>query len=144
MRSEIDISNKWKRWSWKDSCVVPISPGTGKKGDTGLSDLDVDSSNVAKIMNVELGEAELTEDRKIVPIQFNENLKINSLSAMLSDSTISQSGAQYRRIAHDILLTTEWGDLDYMIMDMPPSSGDIFREVVDITKKTTRCWVRWL
>lgn len=106
-----------------------------KKGNTGLSDLDVDSSNIAKIMNVKMDEVELTEERKIVPIEFNENLKINSLSAMLSDSTISQSGAQYRRIVHDILLSTEWGDLDYMVMDMPPSSGDIFREVVDITKK---------
>lgn len=133
MKSIITISGKGGVGKTLTSCL--LSQELAKKhGSTGLADMDVDSSNVSKIMNVKMDMVQLTEDRKIIPIII-DNLKINSLSAMLSDSAIAQTGNYYRRVVKDILQNTAWGpDLDYLICDMPPSSSDIFRKTVDIMK----------
>lgn len=104
-----------------------------KYGPTGLADLDVDSSNISKIMDISMDMVKLTDDRKVIPMEVG-NLRINSLGAMLSDSSISQTGAHYRRVVSDIIKNTAWGDIDFLIADMPPSISDIFRETVDIMK----------
>jgi len=132
MKSIIVISGKGGVGKTLVSCLLAQELAK-KHGPTGLCDLDVDSSNIAKVMNVKMDRVQLTDDRKVVPIE-RDNLKINSLSAALTDTTISQTGMYYRRVVRDIITNTAWGDIEFLVADMPPSISDIFRETVEILK----------
>ncbi|MHC1635777.1 MAG: P-loop NTPase [Candidatus Methanospirareceae archaeon] len=109
-----------------------------KHGKTALCDLDIDSSNVASVMNIKTETPPVTEIegiRKVKPIKFDGDLEINSISAMLSDTSISHTGSQYRRMVRDLLENTAWSDdIEYLVADMPPSVSDIFRETVEYMK----------
>jgi len=132
MKSIVVISGKGGVGKTLVSCLLAQELAK-KYGSTGLCDLDVDSSNIAKVMDVKMDRVQLTDDRKVVPIE-RDNLKINSLSAILTDTSISQTGKYYRRVVRDIITNTAWGDIDFLVADMPPSISDIFRETIEILK----------
>mgnify|MGYP000055860550 FL=1 len=133
MKGIIVISGKGGVGKTLVSCL--LAQELSKYGTTGLADLDVDSSNVASVMGIRMDEVRVTEDRKIVPAALNGgSLLVNSLGATLSDTAISQSALFYRNVVRDIITGTEWGDIEYLVLDMPPGMSDIFRETVDQLK----------
>lgn len=131
MRGILVISGKGGVGKTLVSCL--LAQELVRHGATGLADLDIDSSNVASVMGVEAEEVRVTVDRKIIPAEV-DGLLINSLGATLSDTAISQTARFYRNVVRDIITGTEWGDIEYLVLDMPPGLSDVFREAVDQLK----------
>ncbi len=96
----------------------------------GMMDADIDSSNLSTRMGAS-GRVEYTEDDKIIPIE-KDGLVIYSMESAFRDSSFSQSGEFMRTVIRNMAEGTDWGDLDYLIVDTPPGTKDIYDEVVNV------------
>lgn len=96
----------------------------------GMMDADIDSSNLSSRMGAE-GRVEYTEDDEIIPVE-KDGIKIYSMESAFNDSSFSQSGEFMRTVIRNMASSTDWGDLDYLIVDTPPGTKDIYDEVVNV------------
>src|ERR1700738_387178 len=71
-----------------------------------------------------------TEDNKIVPIE-QYNLKLMSMGFLLDDTSPAiLRGPMVTRYTQQFLRQVEWGELDYLVLDLPPGTGDIQLTIV--------------
>lgn len=96
--------------------------------DVALMDADIDSSNLASRLGIK-DRVEHTDDDKIQPVE-KDGMKVYSMESAFSDSSFSQSGKFMRTVIRNMIKSTEWEDPDYMIVDCPPGTKDIFDELV--------------
>jgi len=95
----------------------------GKK--VGLLDVDIHGPSIPKLLKLE-GEKLLSDGEKILPVSIGNNLKVMSVGFMLggeSDAVIWRGPMKYSLIKQ-FISQVEWGDLDYLIVDSPPGTGD--------------------
>jgi ATP-binding protein involved in chromosome partitioning len=71
-----------------------------------------------------------TEENKIVPIE-QYDLKLMSMGFLLDDASPAiLRGPMVTRYTQQFLRQVEWGELDYLILDFPPGTGDIQLTIV--------------
>jgi ATP-binding protein involved in chromosome partitioning len=71
-----------------------------------------------------------TEDNEIVPIE-RHGLKLMSMGLLLDDaSPVIVRGPMATRYTQQFLRNVLWGDLDFLILDLPPGTGDIQLTIV--------------
>jgi ATP-binding protein involved in chromosome partitioning len=97
---------------------------------TGILDADITGPNVPKIMGIS-GTLE-TNNGKIIP--YNKNgIKIVSIAGMIdSNDPVIWRGPLRSKLLNQFLTDSEWGELDAMIVDLPPGTGD---EIITIGQK---------
>lgn len=95
---------------------------TGAK--VGLLDADVYGPSIPLMMGV--NEApEATEDEKLIPIE-NHGVKLISVGFMLDEETpLIWRGPLVMQLIKQFLTGVVWGELDYLIIDLPPGTGDV-------------------
>ncbi len=96
---------------------------SGKK--VGLLDIDLHGPNVAKMLGIE-GETLRNNEGKIEPFEVLDGLKVVSLALILekSDEPVIWRGPLKTAAIRQFLGDVRWGDLDYLIIDSPPGTGD--------------------
>lgn len=94
----------------------------GKK--VGLLDVDVHGPSIPKMLHLE-GEALYSEDGRIIPVTVGD-LKVMSVGFMLEnpDSAVIWRGPMKIGVIQQFLTQVAWDDLDYLIVDCPPGTGD--------------------
>jgi len=71
-----------------------------------------------------------TEDNRILPIE-RYGLKLMSMGFLLEDGAPAiLRGPMVTRYTQQFLRFVEWGDLDYLVLDLPPGTGDIQLTIV--------------
>lgn len=100
--------------------------------DVAMMDADIDSSNLSSRMGVD-DRVEHTDDDQIRPVE-KDGIKIYSMESAFSDSSFSQSGEFMRVVIRNMVKGTEWNDPDYLIVDCPPGTKDIFDELVKVLR----------
>ncbi|MFX1516278.1 MAG: Mrp/NBP35 family ATP-binding protein [Promethearchaeota archaeon] len=92
----------------------------------GIADLDFSGPNIPKILGVEGKRMEAPKDDKFDPIQGPQGLKIVSMAFFLdSPSTpVIWRGPLKIKALRQFLTDFSWGDLEMLIFDMPPGTGD--------------------
>ena len=89
----------------------------------GLLDADVYGPSVPLM----LGLAERprsTEDRRIIPLE-KFGLKVISLGLFIDDKTpVIWRGPMINKLLTQFLREADWGELDYLVLDLPPGTGD--------------------
>ena len=95
----------------------------------GLCDCDLYGPSVAHMFgNNERPLA--TEDNQIIPIEAH-GIKLMSMGFLLEDtSPVIVRGPLATRYTQQFLQNVEWGELDYLILDLPPGTGDIQLTIV--------------
>lgn len=100
---------------------------TGAK--VGLCDCDLYGPSVAQMF----GTAErpmANENDEIIPIEAH-GLKLMSMGFLLEDrSPVIVRGPMATRYTQQFLRQVAWGDLDYLVLDLPPGTGDIQLTIV--------------
>ena len=96
-----------------------------KKYKTGLLDIDIHGPSVPKLLGLEKKTLEIANER-ILPVEYNEYLKVMSIGFILgnSDDAVIWRGPLKMGIIRQFLTDVEWGNLDYLIVDSPPGTGD--------------------
>jgi len=103
----------------------------GKK--VGLLDIDIHGPSIPKILNLE-GKAIQSAGDVILPVEMLENLKVMSIGFLLrtsSDAVIWRGPMKYQMIKQ-FLKDVQWGNLDFLIVDSPPGTGDEPLSVVQL------------
>ncbi len=100
----------------------------------GLLDADVYGPNVPLMMGV--NEAPLTDGQQIKPI-FKEGLRIMSMGFLNpGDKPLVWRGPMLHNVMQQFLRQVQWGELDYLIIDLPPGTGDVQLSLMQTTKLT--------
>jgi ATP-binding protein involved in chromosome partitioning len=98
----------------------------------GLLDADVYGPNVPLMMGV--SEAPLTDGQKIKPI-IKEGLRVMSMGFLNpGDKPLVWRGPMLHNVMQQFLRQVEWGELDYLIIDLPPGTGDVQLSLMQTTK----------
>ena len=96
--------------------------GMGYK--TGLLDADIYGPNVPIMMNSN-AQPRMVSDNRIEPLQ-NFGVKIISVGFLNpGDKPLVWRGPMLHSIIRQFLQQVEWGELDYMVVDLPPGTGDV-------------------
>ena len=91
---------------------------------TGLLDADIYGPNIPLLMGVD-EKPEVTGDNRIVPF-LNHGVKMQSLGFFLSDNTpVIWRGPMVMKAVQQLLQDTDWGELDVLVIDLPPGTGDV-------------------
>ena len=110
----------------KSSVAVNLAAAlsiAGKK--TGLMDIDVHGPSIPKLLNLN-GSAIRVKDNVIYPVAYDTNLKIMSVGLLINDpdQAVIWRGPMKHGIIKQFIRDVDWGDLDYLVIDSPPGTGD--------------------
>jgi len=110
----------------KSTVAANLAQALAMKGlRVGALDVDIHGPNLAKMFGVEGRKLEGTDDG-IRPVRVRENLSLVSMSFLTDgpDSPIIWRGPLKMKIIEQFLGDVEWGDLDWLVIDSPPGTGD--------------------
>jgi len=96
-----------------------------KKFDVGIMDVDLHGPDVPRMLGLK-GMLGLSKTNKLDPMRYSDNLKaisIESLIASKDDAVIWRGPLKYSAI-RQFIGEVEWGELDFLIIDSPPGTGD--------------------
>ena len=98
----------------------------------GLFDLDFTSPSTHLIMGVK--DAQPKEDKGLIPPVVN-GLAYMSLIHFSGDQAAPLRGADVSNALIELLAVTQWGELDFLVLDMPPGIGDAILDLVRLVKR---------
>ena len=115
----------------KSSVTANIATGLAARGLTvGVLDADIWGFSIPQMLGVDGRLAGNEETKKIVPLIKNVGtgtLKIISMGFLVDENKASLNwrGLILNRAVRHFLEDVEWGDMDYLVIDMPPGTGDV-------------------
>ncbi|MCK4325422.1 Mrp/NBP35 family ATP-binding protein, partial [bacterium] len=91
----------------------------------GLLDIDIHGPSVPKMLSLQ-GRTLQGKDETLYPVMLGENLKVISIGFLLKseDDAVIWRGPMKMGVIKQFLKDVEWGELDYLIVDSPPGTGD--------------------
>jgi Mrp family chromosome partitioning ATPase len=91
----------------------------------GLLDVDIHGPNLPKMLGVEGKRLDISPQR-IKAVEVNDNLKLVSMAFLLEDPDLPViwRGPMKMKIIQQFLSDVEWGELDWLVVDSPPGTGD--------------------
>jgi ATP-binding protein involved in chromosome partitioning len=107
-----------------------------KRHKVGLLDLDFWGPSVHVIFGRQGVIPE--EDKGIIPPSIH-GIECMSISYYTVDKALALRKSDFEDAVIELLAVTRWGELDYLIIDMPPGIGDAALDVVRIMKKVRFC-----
>ncbi len=90
----------------------------------GLLDLDIYGPSLPIIFGINK-QPQLTQDKKLVPID-HYGIKVMSFGFISGNNTpVIWRGPLVARMTEQFFNDVEWGELDFLILDLPPGTGDV-------------------
>lgn len=109
----------------KSTVAALIARTLAKRGvKTGLLDADIYGPSLPTLFNLHKVEVYSNEKERIIPIE-SDGLKLMSFAFLTGDEPAVLRGPMVSQYIQHLLHKVEWGDLDYLILDLPPGTGDI-------------------
>ena len=98
----------------------------------GLLDIDVHGPNIPLMLGVEGKKMDADKNKRLLPVEARPRLKVVSTSFMLkADQALIWRGPLKSSLIRQAIEQTEWGCLDFLIVDNPPGTGD---EIITLTQ----------
>ena len=111
----------------KSTVAVNLAISLLKKGyKVGLLDIDIHGPSVPKLLGLEEEKILGDESEKLIPVLYAGSLKVMSVGFMLGkgDNAVVWRGPLKYGVIKQFLKDVAWGELDYLIIDSPPGTGD--------------------
>jgi ATP-binding protein involved in chromosome partitioning len=92
----------------------------------GLLDADVYGPSIPLMLHVE-GRPALTPERKILPLKSPYGVEVMSIGFLMEeeDTPVIWRGLMVMKLIQQFLRDVDWGELDYLVVDLPPGTGDV-------------------
>ena len=108
----------------KSTVSINLAASLSKNNKVGILDLDIYGPSLPMITGVDF-QPKVNEDGKIYPIE-KYNMKLMSFGFLSgNNSPAIWRGPMVARMTSQFFDDVLWGDLDYLILDLPPGTGDI-------------------
>ncbi|BBO74182.1 iron-sulfur cluster carrier protein [Desulfosarcina widdelii] len=110
----------------KSSVSVNLAIALAEKGfKVGLMDVDIHGPDIPRMLGLS-GMLEASADRKLNPMHYSDNLSAVSIESLMvnKDEAVIWRGPVKHGAIRQFLSEVAWGNLDYLIIDSPPGTGD--------------------
>ena len=109
----------------KSTVAVNLAVALAKDGaKVGIMDADVYGPNVPIMLGTGYNQPKV-ENGKLIPIEAH-GVKMISMAVLVPlDKPMILRGPMLHGVVRQFLADVNWGDLDYLIVDMPPGTGDV-------------------
>ena len=110
----------------KSSVATYLSLALAQEGyQVGLLDVDLHGPSIPRMLGLR-GTLDVDQDQQIIPQKYSDNLKVVSIESMLgdTDSAVIWRGPLKHGVIQQFLADCKWEDLDFLIIDSPPGTGD--------------------
>jgi Mrp family chromosome partitioning ATPase len=110
----------------KSSVAANLSVSLSRAGlRTGLLDTDLHGPSIPTILGLD-SRLPVKDEKRIEPASFSDTLKVMSIGLLLDDQSeaLVWRGPAKHGVIKELLGSVVWGELDYMVVDCPPGTGD--------------------
>ena len=110
----------------KSSVTANLAIALAKLGrKVGILDADVYGHSIPRLMNL-VGQRPTVIDQMIIPLE-SHGVKVISLEMFKPqrEAAVAYRGPMLHKVLEQFLVDAVWGDLDDLLIDMPPATGDI-------------------
>lgn len=112
----------------KSTITVMLAKSLAKKGlKVGIMDADITGPSIPRLFAAEHEQAYATKENFIIPIETTDHIKIMSLNFMMKNESdpVIWRGPIIAGVVKQFYTDVIWGDLDVLLIDMPPGTGDV-------------------
>lgn len=110
----------------KTSIAVYLALGLAQRGyRVGILDVDLHGPDVPRMLGIS-GMFEYDQENLLVPHKYNDRLKVMSIECLLRDrdEAVIWRGPLKHSFINQAISQVNWGDLDILVIDSPPGTGD--------------------
>ena len=111
----------------KSSLAVNLATALSLKGyRVGLMDVDLHGPSIARMLGLDGLASVRPEEEAIHPLKVDDHLKVISIEALMpdKDSAVIWRGPLKISVIRQFVSDVVWGDLDFLVIDSPPGTGD--------------------
>nr|BCX01678.1 MAG: iron-sulfur cluster carrier protein [Bacteroidota bacterium] len=110
----------------KSTVAVNLAVALAKSGArVGLLDTDIYGPSIPTMFGLRGVRPQLTEARKILPVE-KFGVRLLSMGFLVDpDTPVVWRGPMVSSAVRQFLADADWGELDYLVLDLPPGTGDI-------------------
>ena len=111
----------------KSTVSVNLAAGLAAEGfDVGLLDADIWGFSIPRMIGA-IGKLEADADSKLIQPVVANGVKVVSTGLIIEseETALMWRGLMLSKALEQFLKQVDWGDLDYLILDMPPGTGDV-------------------
>jgi ATP-binding protein involved in chromosome partitioning len=103
--------------------LARILEARGRAGRVGLMDCDIYGPSVPLMMGIS-GRPLVEDDNMIIPLE-KHGVKVMSMGFLVDDSTpVIWRGPMIMKAVQQFVQNVKWGELDVLLIDLPPGTGD--------------------
>lgn len=95
--------------------------------EVGLLDIDIHGPSVPTLLKLEGSLTGGATGRGLIPMQYSDHLKVMSIEFLAREQVgeaVIWRGPMKHRVIRQFLAEVDWGDLDFLVVDAPPGTGD--------------------
>lgn len=110
----------------KSSLAVNIACALALRGNrVGILDVDIHGPSVPRMLGI-TGNLEVDRGGVILPKKYNDNLFVVSMESLLKDpdQAVLWRGPMKTSAIRQFIADVNWGELDFLVIDSPPGTGD--------------------
>ncbi len=121
----------------KSTVASNLAVALAQKGyDVGLVDTDMYGPSIPTMFGLEGEKPRVNDRRKIVPLE-RHGVRLLSMGMMVDPAkAVIWRGPMVSNAVRQFLGEAEWGELDYLILDLPPGTGDVQLTIVQTVALT--------
>ena len=110
----------------KSTVTANLAAALALEGHTaGALDADVWGYSLPRMLGVH-GKPRVSEQRKILPLDSAGGVKVMSIGFFVEeDAAVVWRGPMLHKAIQQFLEDVDWGELDYLLIDLPPGTGDV-------------------
>jgi ATP-binding protein involved in chromosome partitioning len=111
----------------KSSVTANLAAALAGQGKTvGVLDADVWGYSQPRMFGLNGERAKVNGDRKILPLDGGNGIKVVSIGFFIEqDAAVVWRGPMLHKALQQFLEDVDWGELDYLLIDLPPGTGDV-------------------
>lgn len=109
----------------KSTVAVNLALALKKYGQVGLLDADVYGPSAPLLLGTEGAEPVVTEERRITPVEAHGIRMISMGFFIEKERPVIWRGPMVTKLVAEFIKNVDWGDLDFLVLDLPPGTGDV-------------------
>jgi ATP-binding protein involved in chromosome partitioning len=111
----------------KSSVTANLAAALSAEGKSvGVLDADVWGYSQPRMLGLGAQRPKVSGERKLVPIEAHDGIKVMSIGFFVEqDAAVVWRGPMLHKALQQFLEDVDWGVLDYLLIDLPPGTGDV-------------------